>query len=82
MFHNLDILEKILGDKKYLTGDDLTIADLSFVTWISTMSIPFKVTEERFPKITAWRKRMESLPCYDINREGLAVWASRWNSVE
>ncbi|XP_044757730.1 glutathione S-transferase 1-1-like isoform X1 [Coccinella septempunctata] len=82
LFQNLDIVEKILEDKEYLTGDNLTIADLSYVTWISTMTIPFKIEEERFPKVIAWWKRLEKLPCYEINRVGLTIWASRWAGKE
>ncbi|XP_044757737.1 glutathione S-transferase 1-like isoform X3 [Coccinella septempunctata] len=82
LFHNLDILETILGDKKYLTGDNLTIADLSFLSWISTIDISLKIPEDRFPKILAWWKELEKLPCYEINRKGVAQFEAMWASKE
>ncbi|KAL3271600.1 hypothetical protein HHI36_022075 [Cryptolaemus montrouzieri] len=80
LFKNIDILEKILGDKKYLTGDDYTLADFSFISWISTADTAYPVTEDRFPKVKAWWKRLEELPCYEVNREGVSMFANIWAS--
>lgn len=82
LFHNIDIFEKILGDKTYVTGDNLTIADLAFVSWISTINVTFEIPVEKYPKITAWWKRLEKLPFYEINREGLAVFQAMWAAKE
>lgn len=82
LLHNLDIVEKILGDKKYLTGDNLTLADVAFVAWISTWNISLKIPIDRYPKITAWWKRIEKLPFYQSNLQGMAVYESLWATEE
>lgn len=82
LLHNLDIVEKILGDKKYLTGDNLTLADLSFLSWISTWDISLKIAVDRYPKIIRWWKRLEKLPFYESNLEGIAEYDYLWINEE
>jgi len=82
LFHNLDILERILENKKYLAGDNLTIADLSYVSWIATMDVPLKIPLDKYPRIAAWWKELEKLPCYEINREGVSTWSALWAAKE
>lgn len=82
LLHNIDVIEKILEDQKFLTGNELTIADFSFIAWIPMIISAFKIPEDRFPNITAWTKRLESLPCYDINRKALSAFDSKWAALE
>ncbi|KAK9887086.1 hypothetical protein WA026_020030 [Henosepilachna vigintioctopunctata] len=79
---NVEVLEKILGlENKFVGGDNLTIADFSFVAWVSSLNVMYPITEDRFPNVIRWWKRMEKLPSYQENNEGLTqykgIWAAR-----
>lgn len=67
----VDFLEKFLEGQKYSCGDEMTIADLSFSVSILALKIWLPIEESRYPNITTWFKRMQSLPYFDeVNREG------------
>lgn len=59
----LQVLETYwLGDgRKYLTGDEITIADY-FGGSIIALGEIIKLDYDRFPKVKAWLERVESLP--------------------
>ncbi|CAH1169702.1 unnamed protein product [Phaedon cochleariae] len=65
------VVEKLLQKTKYAAGDQVTIADLSFVTSLTSFALFVPLTEAQFPKITAWLKKMEELPYYSENKNGL-----------
>ncbi|RYP73000.1 hypothetical protein DL771_003868 [Monosporascus sp. 5C6A] len=56
------VLEKALEKGDWLVGDKCTYADLSFIAW--QRGVPRFVVDiyEKFPKVGAWMKRMESRP--------------------
>ncbi|RYP83973.1 hypothetical protein DL770_005275 [Monosporascus sp. CRB-9-2] len=57
------VLEKALEKGDWLVGDKCTYADLSFIPW--QRAVPKFAGEdiyEKFPKVGAWMKRMESRP--------------------
>ncbi|CAH1113927.1 unnamed protein product [Psylliodes chrysocephalus] len=63
------ITEKFLEKSNYVAGDQLSIADFSFVTTITSWSGAFApLSEAKFPKIAAWIKRMQQLPYYKENQ--------------
>lgn len=65
-----DFLEAFLKNDKYLVGDSLTIADLCAIPSVTTLGFLVKIDEEKYPKLCAWIKRLESLPYYALNKEG------------
>ncbi|CAH1154578.1 unnamed protein product [Phaedon cochleariae] len=65
------MVEKFLQKTKYVAGDQMTIADISFVTSITTWNPYMPLPEAQFPKITAWLKKMKELPYYSENQIGL-----------
>lgn len=70
-----DYLEKFLSKQSYLAGDQLTIADLCCVCTISCGSALVPFSEERYPKIVNWIKRLSALPYYEeTNGKGSAEY--------
>nr|WET52663.1 glutathione S-transferase [Phaedon brassicae]WET52788.1 glutathione S-transferase [Phaedon brassicae] len=65
------MVEKFLQNTKYVAGDQMSIADFSFVTSITSWEPYVPLTEAQFPKIMAWLKRMQELPYYSENQIGL-----------
>lgn len=66
-----EIIEGFLKDgKKYLCGDDLTIADLSI--WSTLLSVRFLVPidDHKYPKLEKWLRRMKTRDTYEINQNG------------
>lgn len=65
------MLEKFLGDSSYIASDNLTIADFSMVTTLSTVDLIFPVTADKWPQLHDWFQRMKTLAYYDVNETGL-----------
>ncbi|KAI8130520.1 hypothetical protein FF38_07847 [Lucilia cuprina] len=57
-----NMMERFIGDNKYVAGPYITIADLSCITSISSMYFLRPFTEETHPKLFDWLERMKSLP--------------------
>ncbi|XP_065364412.1 glutathione S-transferase 1-like [Calliphora vicina] len=57
-----NMMERFIGDNKYVAGQHITIADLSCITSISSMYFLRPFTEETHPKLYDWLNRMKSLP--------------------
>ncbi|KAH8237434.1 hypothetical protein KR038_011714 [Drosophila bunnanda] len=67
-----DGLESCLASGPYLTGDKLTIADLSCIASVSTAEAFAPIEADQFPKLKEWVKRLQALPYYQkTNQEGL-----------
>lgn len=67
----LGFLEKFLEGHMYSCGDEMTVADMHFAVTILAMKIFWTIEEERYPNITAWLRRMQSLPYFwEMNGEG------------
>lgn len=49
----------------------MTIADFSVVTTLSTTSLLFPVTSDKWPLLYRWFQSMKLLPCYKTNLDGL-----------
>lgn len=70
-YKSYDLLESVLQDTPYLVGSNLTLADLSCISTVSSMNIVYPISAEKYPKIIQWIQRLEKLPYYEkINKEG------------
>lgn len=59
------IVNKFLQDHPYVAGDNLTIADLSLITSISSLQAYIDSDAAKYPNLVAWIKRLEQLPYYE-----------------
>ncbi|CAG9839370.1 unnamed protein product [Diabrotica balteata] len=76
-----EIVEKFLGSNKYVAGNELTIADFSFWTTITNWNAVGLCTEDKYPKITAWLKRMSELPYSKFNKDAEDAFKATWNEL-
>ncbi|XP_037823317.1 glutathione S-transferase 1-like [Lucilia sericata] len=60
-----DFLEVFLKDNLYMAGDELTIADFSIVATVTSLEAFVDIDSLKYPKLSAWIKRMKSLPYYE-----------------
>jgi len=69
-FHeNLQVLEWFLGQSAYVAGDQLTIADLSVITYVSGIEA-YGFDFSAYPKVMAWMAKLKALPYYEVNDKG------------
>ena len=62
-----------LADGKYITGDQMTIADISLIASLSFLeTIEFDFSD--FPNVVAWRSKMKAEPFYKEANEGFEAW--------
>ncbi|XP_057656002.1 glutathione S-transferase 1-like [Diorhabda carinulata] len=67
-----NITERFLDKNKFIAGDNLTVADFSFVTSLTSWTVFCPLDETKHPNIAAWLKRMKSLSYYaEANQKGL-----------
>ncbi|XP_017868946.1 PREDICTED: glutathione S-transferase E14 [Drosophila arizonae] len=66
-----DIMERYLDGQKYMAGDQLTLADVSIVTTLSTVHLMFPVEAERWPQLQRWFATMQQLDAYEVNQRGV-----------
>ncbi|XP_065367941.1 glutathione S-transferase 1-like [Calliphora vicina] len=59
-----NFLEVFLNNGPYMAGDHLTIADFSIVTSVTSLVAFVDIDSSKYTKLTAWIKRLESLPYY------------------
>jgi len=65
VYEGFEFMEKFLENDLYLAGNTLTLADLQCVCTVTSCLGFAPITEERFPKLTNWLKRMYALPYYE-----------------
>lgn len=61
----LRIVEDTLADRSYLTGENLTIADLHLSSWMDYVRM-MQIDLAPFPKLSAWVTRCISRPSYKV----------------
>lgn len=66
------LVETFFKDNDYVAGKELTIADFSLISPISSLTVYSEIDSNKYPKITAWIERMEELPYYSENGSGNA----------
>lgn len=59
-----DFVETFLKDHDYIAGDQLTIADYSIVTSVTCLEAYVDIDPAKYPKLSAWLKRLQQLPYY------------------
>lgn len=64
-----DGLEHCLATGPYLTGAELTIADLCSVASVSTAEAFAPIDAEQYPKVLQWLQRLQELPYYKENNQ-------------
>ncbi|CAH0546307.1 unnamed protein product [Brassicogethes aeneus] len=69
-------LENYLEKTKFVSGDNITIADLSIIATVTTCNVMVPIDETKFPKLAGWIKEMEKLSYYDANQVGLDIITS------
>lgn len=71
-----DFVEAFLNqeDHEYIAGDQLTIANFSLISSISSMVAYVEIDPVKYPKLRAWMRRMEQLPVYAENAEGARLF--------
>ena len=58
--NTLKLFNTLIGDKPYVTGNELTIADISLLASTTVLAInDFKDIEE-LPQLKSWYKRLEN----------------------
>ncbi|XP_055374303.1 glutathione S-transferase 1-like [Condylostylus longicornis] len=57
-------LENYLKANTYITGENLTIADLCLLASVSSVSRTVPIDVEKFPKLHAWFDKLTKLPYY------------------
>ncbi|KAH8407439.1 hypothetical protein KR222_001263, partial [Zaprionus bogoriensis] len=71
-----DFAEVFLKDHDYIAGDQLTIADFSIVSTITSLVAYVDIDAAKYPKLSAWLKRLEQLPYFSVNSEGANLFVS------
>lgn len=65
------LLETLLADDPYVVGGQLTVADLSLISTVSTLRTLVPVAPaDKYPKLLAWIRRLEDVPHF---HEAIAV---------
>ncbi|KAM3961278.1 glutathione S-transferase 1 [Aphomia sociella] len=68
------VVEAYLGDKPYLVGDHLTLADLSLGATTTAMETLHKVDPKKFPRVADWVARLQKESFFkNINSKGVAA---------
>ncbi|KAH8377004.1 hypothetical protein KR093_002674, partial [Drosophila rubida] len=83
----LQLTEDLLADNHYIAGDSLSIADLCCAATVSSLPAVLDIDPVKYPKVTAWLKRLNNLPYFEeANNVGAAKYntflRSTWTSVE
>ncbi|XP_039255884.1 glutathione S-transferase 1-like [Styela clava] len=62
MKNYLGMIERMLADHTYTTADNLTVADFFYYIAVTLLNLTDFKDFDDFPKLVAWRKKMEALP--------------------
>ncbi|RZB41566.1 GST C domain containing protein, partial [Asbolus verrucosus] len=58
-------LDRFLQNKNFLTGPNLTVADLCCVATVSTATIITPISTEKYPNLSTWYRTCKNLPYYE-----------------
>nr|XP_017001142.2 glutathione S-transferase E14 [Drosophila takahashii] len=73
------IMERYLENSDFMAGRQLTLADLSIVTTLSTVNLMFPLSQ--FPRLRRWFTAMQQLDAYEANCSGLEKLRRTMESV-
>ena len=62
MLHHMDYLRYLLEKSTYLTGEQITIADISAAAQLSVLDFMNDISWEKFPLVKHWYSLMKSRP--------------------
>lgn len=66
-----DILEGFLKNSPYLCGPELTIADFSCVSTVTSVNGAAPIDPSKYPKLVSWLDRLAEIPYYEeVNNQG------------
>lgn len=66
LYSGLDVLEIFLKSDPYAAGTNLTVADFSLISTVTTIEkFVGRFDAGRFPKLSAWIERMNKLPYFE-----------------
>jgi len=68
-----EMLNSFLEGKQYMCGNDITIADFSLITSVTSLAYLVPI-DSKLTNLLAWIERMEALPYYNANKEGLEAF--------
>lgn len=75
-------LETFLAVDLYLVGNQLTVADLCVAPSLTQLSFLVELDAIKYPKVTAWVKRLEELTYfYELNTKLAAEFASAFKGM-
>ncbi|XP_017087006.2 glutathione S-transferase 1-like [Drosophila bipectinata] len=70
-----DFVETFLEGHDYIAGNQLTIADFSIVSSVTSLAAFVAFDPAKYPKTDAWIKRLEKLPYYEeANGKGVKIY--------
>ncbi|KAF2901364.1 hypothetical protein ILUMI_04822 [Ignelater luminosus] len=75
-------LEKFLESHQWIAGDNVTIADFSLVTTITSLNYHVKIDPEFYPNVTGWVKKAQELACFSCDHEQLKHFYNVFNSLK
>lgn len=80
----LEHLDNFLENQIYVAGENLTVADISIITVISTIDASGSVDISKYPNIWMWyqrtKKAMESFGYEEINQSGAHVFGQMYKN--
>jgi glutathione S-transferase len=72
LYKGLQLLEDTMASD-YIVGNHVTLADLSTIAIVDSLSTVMEDNLSQYPKVKAWTERMKQLPYYkETNESGLA----------
>ncbi|KAK4876080.1 hypothetical protein RN001_012502 [Aquatica leii] len=66
-----EILNEFLKNGNWAAGDDLSLADFSLISTVTTIDVFVPIDVNKYKNIVNWIKRVEDLPYYHVNQDGL-----------
>ncbi|XP_055543886.1 glutathione S-transferase E14-like [Wyeomyia smithii] len=78
----IDYIELYLSKTKFIACDELTVADFSIVSTLSTLESVCPIERSRWPKVKAWYDDLQKLPYYrKANQVGLDKLRTKLRSI-
>jgi GSH-dependent disulfide-bond oxidoreductase len=81
----LDVLDKQLAQRKFMVGDEYTIADIAIFTWYGQLVLgqsyanasEFLNADEEYPNVIRWAKEIDQRPAVQRGKIVNKVWGDK-----